>query len=651
MLCVASARLFSVRIHPRLVGTAVAPWTVKPVLLSKIVDPFREFGAVVGLLYSIDRLLSSFSPETHLYVYDLMVQPITDRPLVPVRWNKKLEIREIKGGDAELGLMPVRPEVMRARLAQNAICLGAFAKGALIGYMWFCGGSYDEDEVRCTYLMTPAQASVFDFDFYLFPEHRMGLGFVALWNGANEFLNRKGIHYTFSRLTRFNVASRRAHQRLGGRVVGRVLFLQAWRLEIMLATVFPYVSITRSGRVHLKLRPDVPSTSTSSPRHRHASSANVMHDGHPQRPTDSRSQHATRIAASGFQWTFRPVDQVADFEREWDDFNSRTLRTSLLGAAFLRKALQHFGNGNEYFAVASDSEGSAAMCLLRMRRPAVVETFQPSQLPLCPWLQRSDVDVSALARSLVRDHAGPIVLVALTQLDPWLVARPADATSLRTLPYITTGTIEIDDSLERYMADRSANLLANLRRRQRSVEHEFGSISLQVIDAAEDIEAGMTLYSNLESAGWKAKLGTAIERGNLQWRFYVDAMTALARQGQCQVFALRFGDQLAAAALAIVHNCVAYMLKTTYNEQLRTYGPGVFLRREVIAGFQRQAPPVGRIEIYGPLNAAQSQWVTATREMYHINAYRTRTVARLHSLSKVLRTSPADKDSAAKVAS
>jgi len=34
------------------------------------------------------------------------------------------------------------------RLAQNAICLGAFAKGAMIGYMWFCSRSYDEDEVR-----------------------------------------------------------------------------------------------------------------------------------------------------------------------------------------------------------------------------------------------------------------------------------------------------------------------------------------------------------------------------------------------------------------------------------------------------------------------------------------------------------------------
>jgi hypothetical protein len=228
-------------------------------MLRKITGPFREFGAAAGLLYAIDRVLSKLSPRLHLYVYELMVQPITDKPLIPRRFNKQLEIREIKLGDPEIALMPVRPEVMRARLTQNATCLGAFEKGVLIGYMWFCHKTYDEDEVRCTYVLGSEHESVFDFDFYLFPEHRMGLGFVGLWNGANAFLNRRGIRYTFSRLTRFNVASRRAHQHLGWKLVGRALFLQAWRIEVMVATLFPYahISIKKTGRVHLTLRPDV----------------------------------------------------------------------------------------------------------------------------------------------------------------------------------------------------------------------------------------------------------------------------------------------------------------------------------------------------------------------------------------------------------
>lgn len=225
-------------------------------MLRRITGPFREFGFAAGLLYAIDRVLSRLSPKLRLHVYEIMVQPITDKPLMPRGFKKLLVIREIKADDPEIALMPVRPDVMAARLQQKATCLGAFKNESLIGYMWFCNPSYDEDEVRCTYVVEPVREAVFDFDFYLFPEHRMGLGFVALWNGANEYLTQLGVRYTFSRLTRFNLASRRAHRHLGWKVVGRALFLQAWRVEIMLATIFPYVHVSTRGRVRLKLRPD-----------------------------------------------------------------------------------------------------------------------------------------------------------------------------------------------------------------------------------------------------------------------------------------------------------------------------------------------------------------------------------------------------------
>jgi hypothetical protein len=226
-------------------------------MLKKILGPFREFGFAAGLLYATDRVLSAISPRLRLQVYELMVQPITDKPLLNGRMNRQLEVREIRAGDPEIARMPVRPEIMAQRFAQKAVCLGAFRKGELIGYMWFCFESYDEDEVRCTYLLNPVEKAIFDFDFYLFPEHRMGLGFVGLWNGANQYLSRRGIAYTFSRLTRFNLASRRAHQHLGWKVAGRAVFFQAWRVELLLATLFPYVHLSLGrSRVRLALRPD-----------------------------------------------------------------------------------------------------------------------------------------------------------------------------------------------------------------------------------------------------------------------------------------------------------------------------------------------------------------------------------------------------------
>jgi hypothetical protein len=226
-------------------------------MLRRIQGPFREFGFAPGLLYAIDRVLSAISPKLRLHVYEFMVQPITDKPLLPRNFKRQLVVREIKAGDAEMALMPVRPDLMAARLRNRATCLGALKDDVLIGYMWFCSPAYDEDEVRCTYLVEPAGEAVFDFDFYLFPEYRLGLGFVALWNGANEYLTQRGIRYTFSRLTRFNLASRRAHQHLGWKRVGRALFLKAWQVEVMVSTVHPYVHVspTASGRARVRLSP------------------------------------------------------------------------------------------------------------------------------------------------------------------------------------------------------------------------------------------------------------------------------------------------------------------------------------------------------------------------------------------------------------
>jgi len=226
-------------------------------ILNRITGPFREFGAAAGTLYAIDRVLSSLSSQLRLYVYELMVQPITDRELLPPSVRTRISIREIWGADPEIALMPVRPEVMADRLRQGAHCLGAFRDGSMIGYMWFSRGRYDEDEVRCTYLLNPEPEAVFDFDFYIFPEHRLGLGFAALWSGANEFLFQQGVRYTFSRLTRFNLASRRAHRHLGWKLAGRALFLKVRQVQLMLATTSPWVHLSwrDTDRVRLSLHP------------------------------------------------------------------------------------------------------------------------------------------------------------------------------------------------------------------------------------------------------------------------------------------------------------------------------------------------------------------------------------------------------------
>ena len=225
-------------------------------MLARLTSPFKEFGWFAGLLYSIDRILQRLSPNIRLYFYELVVQPIPEGPLLPGNLARSFEMREIRRGDPEIALMPARTDIKESRFEQGAVCLGAFKRNQMVGYSWFCFDSYEEDEVRCTFVIPDDNQSAFDFDLYIFPEYRMGLAFAGIWNGAFEFFRKRGVKFTFSRLTRVNTTSRNAHQRLGAQIVGRVLVFKIWRCELFLSTFAPYcqLSTNKEQRVRLKLK-------------------------------------------------------------------------------------------------------------------------------------------------------------------------------------------------------------------------------------------------------------------------------------------------------------------------------------------------------------------------------------------------------------
>lgn len=226
-------------------------------MIRRLTSPFKEFGLFAGLIYLIAQVLEWLAVGISLHLHDLMVLPVSDKKMLPPEASNGIEIREIKPGDPELDLMPVSTATVESRFMQSAVCLGAFQKGGLIGYIWLCLDEYEEDVVRCTYALNPSGKSAFDFDLYIFPQYRMGRGFARIWDGAYNFLHRRGIRYTFSRMTRFNLASRRAHAHLGCKRVGTAIYLAFGKKELMLASIAPYwhLSLQESVRARLQLNP------------------------------------------------------------------------------------------------------------------------------------------------------------------------------------------------------------------------------------------------------------------------------------------------------------------------------------------------------------------------------------------------------------
>jgi hypothetical protein len=236
-----------------------------------------ELGVIAGATYLLDRLLRLLSSRSGAYLYYLMMQPVGPNALLPERHSRHLECSEIVPGHPDLLRVAARDEIKVSRFVQGARCLGVYRKGHLIGSIWFCFGAYDEDEVRCTYDLSGVEPAAWDFDLHVFPEHRMGLGFAAIWHAAFEYLRTRGVERSYSRVTGANVASLRAHARLGSVRVGYVFFLQLVRIEVALASVAPYWALTWNSRLRLRLPASVKAPGAGRSRQRSGAPTQAHH--------------------------------------------------------------------------------------------------------------------------------------------------------------------------------------------------------------------------------------------------------------------------------------------------------------------------------------------------------------------------------------
>lgn len=223
-------------------------------VLNRISGPFHEFGAFHGALYALDQVLRRLSPSCGVYPYEFYLQPIGDRPLLPPALLKTLSAECLAPGHALLAAVPVPAPELARRFAQGAQAVVALRKAEPLGYAWWCKGGYEEQEVRCTFEVAASEAAVFDFDVYVLPAHRMGLGFMSVWHVFMQQLRDAGVTHSYSRISAFNLASRRAHARLGASVIGRAVFVRLGPLSLALTGQFPYARAALGDGCGLRLR-------------------------------------------------------------------------------------------------------------------------------------------------------------------------------------------------------------------------------------------------------------------------------------------------------------------------------------------------------------------------------------------------------------
>lgn len=306
---------------------------------------------------------------------------------------------------------------------------------------------------------------------------------------------------------------------------------------------------------------------------------------------------------------------------EWDRLNAARGDLPFLSSDAIARALKTLGNGTELLLVGHLRKDVAAMFVLTQPYRFQWRTFQPSQLPLGAWVAEPQLELVALSRSLLRGPIGFCLGLSITQIDPQIASRIEDTPDSYTTDYIETGWVDVVGCFDDYWSARGKNLRQNMRKQRAKLLDQNVKLSMQVLRSHEDMGPAVARYGDLESTGWKAKENTAIHPGNVQGHYYTKLLQDAAVKGEAAVYQYLFDDRIVAMDLCLIRRDTMTVLKTTYDESIKSYSPACLLREAELREIFREGH-IMRIEYFGRLMDWHSKLTDKRRTLYHQTIYR-----------------------------
>jgi len=264
-------------------------------------------------------------------------------------------------------------------------------------------------------------------------------------------------------------------------------------------------------------------------------------------------------------WEIYPLSGgLGNWRKLWDSMNYRLYQGHPFSdSRFVDTMLRHFGQGNEQLCIHHTRKEVDGLLILKPRRYGIWTQFVPSQIPAVPVLVER-IDILGGIFSALAPFAWCLELL---NVDPEYSPSGLleQYTPSRVIAHVLTMNVRLEYSFDNYWEARSKNLVKNMRRYRRRVENELGIPILQVITVPDLMRAAVERYGELESAGWKNQLGTAISIENRQGQFYKEIMTAFADTDQALVAEYWLNGELAASRIIVSGGGMQVILKTTYH--------------------------------------------------------------------------------------
>jgi len=340
-------------------------------------------------------------------------------------------------------------------------------------------------------------------------------------------------------------------------------------------------------------------------------------------------------------WQILTCQRFSEHAAAWDALQRVTTNVPFLESAFIEPALREFGSGKELLALHRGPASLDAAAIVAPAGPGRWQTFQPSQLPLGPWLAPQGDDLGARMRSLLGALPGLGLSLGVTQIDPRLQPRPHEGSTLRLLDYIQTSWVDIEGDFDAYWEARGKNLRQNTRKQRNKLQAEGIEPLLDCVDHPDGVADALRDYGALETAGWKAGGGTAIHPDNAQGRFYASMLKNFCAAGRGRLLRYRFGDKVVSMDLCIDNGTTVVILKTAYDESFRAVSPSTLMRQDEFKSWWTEGR-FKRIEFYGKTMEWHTRWTERQRGLYHATAYRWPLLRSLHEQIRARRPEKPD---------
>lgn len=326
----------------------------------------------------------------------------------------------------------------------------------------------------------------------------------------------------------------------------------------------------------------------------------------------------------------------SQFFQDWTLLSNKYhSNNQFLSCEFLKSLLEYFYDDTLVSVRASNHGEIQCIMLLRQRNKLIWELFKPSQaqagLLLINPEFKPDID---LLLKVFPSNVGRIDFLSLDP-DEHLCLMNAVNTDQMVFNAINM-QIKLQGSFEDYWQLRSKNLRKNMSRYENRLVREDVILDFRQLTDPQDISSAVDRYGILESKGWKGKLGTALHPSNKQGQFYRGFLQQLAENANAVAYEFYIKDRLVASRLCCSKSDMLIILKTTFDEDFKSFALGRLLLKKIVTTLFLQ-DKIKTIDFYTNASPEQLEWATQKRTIYNGSLYSKRLSGKMLRLLTALK--------------